>query len=197
MNAAPILNPIPRLWPRDPGDYDQYEIIDGIKVELPPMSADSTAVASELVRRLSNYGIEHGFGVAYTEMLFKLPLPIDRNRRPDVAFVPYSRWPRHLPIPPTNAWDVLPDLCVEVVSPHDLADEIMDQVRDYFQAGVRLVWVVYPRHQLVIVHSSVTSVRGLGRADTLMGDLVLPEFRLPLAELFPEPPATSSSAAGG
>jgi Uma2 family endonuclease len=85
---------------------------------------------------------------------------------------------------------VLPDLCVEVVSPHDWADEIMDKVREYFEAGARLVWVIYPRHQMVIVHESLTSVRGLSRIDTLDGGVVLPQFRLPLAELFPETPSS-------
>lgn len=189
MNAAEVLTSIPRLWENDPSDRDNYEIIDGIKVELPLMSTDSQVVASRLVRHLSNHGDQRDLGEAHGETLFKLPLPVDRNRRPDVAFVPYSRWPRNLAFPPTNGWEVLPELCVEVVSPHDIADDILDKVREYFQAGVRLVWVIYPRHQLVLVHESFSAVRGLTRADVLTGDPVISGFRLPLAELFPEPPA--------
>jgi Uma2 family endonuclease len=189
MSTAEVLTPIPRLWERDPADRDNYEIIDGVKVELPPMSVDSQVLASRLIRHLSNFGIAQNVGEAHGETLFKLPLPVDRNRKPDVAFVPYSRWPRNLPMPPANAWEVLPELCVEVVSPNDLADEIMDKVREYFQAGVRLVWVFYPRHDLVQVYESLTSVRGLGRNDTLDGGIVLPGFSLPLSELFPTPAA--------
>src|SRR5689334_10367793 len=123
MNTAEVLTPIPRLVERDPTDHDNYEIVDGVKVELPPMSADSQALAFRLAFHLNNYGITHDIGEAYTEMLFKLPLPVDRNRKPDAAFVPYSRWARNRPIPSTNAWDVLPDLCIEVVSPNDMGDE--------------------------------------------------------------------------
>lgn len=193
MNAAELLNPIPKLWERDPTDRDHYEVINGVKVELPPMSTDSQVLASRLVRHLSNHGVDHDLGEAVTETLFRLPLPIDRNRRPDVAFVPYSRWAKNRPFPATNAWDVLPELCVEVVSPSDMADELMDKVREYFQAGVRLVWVFYPRHHLVQVYESLTTVRGLGRADTLNGGPVLPGFQLPLTELFPEPPTPPPS----
>jgi Uma2 family endonuclease len=75
-----------------------------------------------------------------------------------------------------------------------MADEIMDKVREYFQAGVRLVWVFYPRHQLVHVYESLIAVRGLTRTDTLTCDPVLPGFRLPLTELFPEPPAQPAAA---
>lgn len=193
MSAAEVQTPIPQLIRDEFDDKDRYEIIDGRRVELPPMSADSLALASRLAWYLTSFGIGQGIGEAYGEMLFKLPLPVDRNRKPDVAFVPYSRWPRNRMIPSTNAWEVLPDLCVEVVSPNDTADEIMDKVREYFQAGTRLVWVFYPRHEAVYVFESLTAVRGLGRTDTLDGGVVLPGFRLPLAELFPEssPPPTA------
>lgn len=189
MSTAEVLTPIPRLWEGDPADRDHYEIIDGQRVELPPMSADSAVLANRIARHLSNFGIDQKLGEAFTETLFKLPLPVDRNRRPDAAFVPYSRWAQNRPLPTTNEWDVLPELCVEVVSPTDRADELMDKVREYFQAGVRLVWVFYPRHGVVYVYESLTAVRGLTRNDSLDGGAVLPGFSLPLAELFPEPPA--------
>jgi Uma2 family endonuclease len=186
-----VLTPRPTA---DDLDYrDLYEIIDGQRVEIAPMSADSQVFASRLVRHLSNYGIERDIGEAYTEVMFKLPLPKDRNRRPDAAFVPYSRWPRNVSPPSVNAWDVLPEVCVEVVSPHDLADEVAEKMTEYFAAGVRQVWVVYPRHGLFYVYDSLTQVRGLTRADELDGGAVLPGFKLRLADLFPE---AGSPAAG-
>src|SRR5207249_957331 len=109
-----------------------------------------------------------------------------RNRRPDVAFVTYERWPMNRPIPLTdNAWDVVPDLAVEVSSRHDLAEELVQKLTEYFQAGVRLVWVIYPKQRLVYVYESPTQVRGLTQSDELDGGTVLPGFRLPLANLFP------------
>ena len=170
-------------------DHDHYEIVDGVKVEMPPMSADSQALATRLAVRLSNYGARHHLGEAYVEMLFKLPLPADRNRKPDVAFVPYSRWPQDRMPPSTNEWDVLPDLLVEVVSPFDLVETMETKVEEYLQSGTRLVWVVYPRHGRIYVYDSAGKVLRLSRGDTLDGGPVLPGFQLPLAELFPEPPS--------
>ena len=194
MNAAEVLTPLPRVVRDEPGGDDLYEIIDGVRVEMSPMSSRSTAVAVDIARLLSNYGLANNLGKAYTEMLLRLPLSRDRNRRPDVAFVPFTRWPRGKPEPDTNAWDVLPDLFVEVVSPRDEAEEIETKVGEYFEAGARLVWVVYPRHRAVYVYESAQLVRRLGRADALAADPVLPGFRLPLAELFPEPPPESPPA---
>ena len=127
MNAAMVMPPPSRLFDDDPTSRDRYEIIDGQEREMPPMSTNSAMIANRLTRLLGNFGESHELGEACTEVLIKLPLPVDRNRRPDVAFVPYSRWPKYRPLPDTNAWAVLPDLCVEVVSPSDLIEENLDQ----------------------------------------------------------------------
>jgi Uma2 family endonuclease len=174
---------------------DRYEIIDGQIVEMMPMSADSSVFGSRLARFLSNQGIATNRGEAHTEILFKLPLERERNRRPDVAFVSYDQWPKRRAIPSTNAWAVTPDLCVEVVSPTDRAEEIREKITEYFQAGVRLVWVVYPRLQLVDVYDTPDRTRVLRRADQLEGGDVLPGFALSLTELFlePDPPETPAN----
>jgi Uma2 family endonuclease len=186
MAMAAILEDAPaRLVYEEFVDADHYEIIDGEKVKMPPMSADSQVLASRVAFHLTTFGLKENIGEACVETLFKLPLPVDRQRKPDVAFIPYSRWAKDRLPPSTNAWDVLPDLCVEVVSPYDLAEEIEDKVNEYVRSGVRLVWVVYPRHGRIYVHERSGAVRVVQHTDALDGGDVLPGFRLPLAELFP------------
>ena len=84
-----------------------------------------------------------------------------------------------------NAWDIVPELMVEVVSPHDLAEEIVERLEEYWAAGTQLVWVVYPTQRLVYVYESLRQVRILAAADELTGGSVLPGFRIPIASLFP------------
>jgi Uma2 family endonuclease len=74
---------------------------------------------------------------------------------------------------------------VEVVSPSDLAEEIMERIDEYFAAGTKLVWIVYPTQRLLYIYESPRQVRILGEADELDGGLVLPDFRIPIASLFP------------
>lgn len=174
----------------------RYEIIDGQRRELPPMGIYSVTIASRLVRKMGGFTDAHGLGEVVTEALFRLPLEGDahRNRRPDVAFVSYQRWPADRPLPgEANAWDVVPDLAVEVISPNDLAEEQLGKVHDYFGAGVRLVWVVYPRQRQVYVHESTTSVRILTESESLDGGAVLSGWTLPLKTLFGPPPAPAST----
>ena len=141
-------------------------------------------IAFELARELGNFGESRGFGRAVMETLFHLPLPLDRNRRPDAAYVSFNRWPVTKVVPSTNAWDVLPEIVAEVISPSELVDEIFDKIEEYFRSGVDLVWAVYPKHRLVYVYESFTKVRILTHNDTLDGGLVLPGFQLPLSKLF-------------
>lgn len=151
------------------------------------MSAYAVRVSFRIASVVGRFAEEKGLGEAAHEELFRLPLERDRNRRPDAAFVSYERWPKDRPMPLAgNAWDVAPDLAVEVVSPTDLADDLKEKVVEYFQAGVRQVWVVYPRVRLVEVYESTTRLHVLTSADELDGGTVLPGFRTPVAALFPE-----------
>src|SRR5205085_2585715 len=140
-------------------------------------------IASSLFGLLFPYAQSRGHLVM--ETLFRLA-GLGRNRRPDIAFVSHDRWPKSRPHnKDENAWDVVPNLAIEVVSPNDLAEELLVKMEEYFRAGVQVVWIVYPKDAQVYVYQSPTDVRILSRADTLDGGSVLPEFRLSLNELFP------------
>ena len=125
-------------------------------------------------------------GTAVPEMLFDLGPTVRRKRRPDVAFVSYERWPRQRRVPRAEAWDVVPNLAVEVVSPSDGGADMVDKVSEYFRVGVECVWVVFPSQEQVYIYESPSRVRILTRADALHGEPVLPHFRLSLTALFDE-----------
>jgi Uma2 family endonuclease len=84
-------------------------------------------------------------------------------------------------------------LAVEVISDSNSANNVQIKMEEYFEAGVRQVWVVYPISSKVYVYESPTSVRILQVGDDLEGGSLLPGFRLSLAVLFEE----GSEEAGG
>jgi Uma2 family endonuclease len=161
-----------------------YEVVDDQVVELAPMGAYEVRLATLLAARIETFARHHQLGRAVQEMLFDLTVATGRKRRPDVAFVSFDRWPLTRRIPRTEAWEVAPNLAVEVVSRTDSVDYIVDKIAEYFQAGVERVWVVFPSQEQVYVYDSPSSVRILTRTDELSGDPILPHFRLPLVELF-------------
>ncbi len=58
--------------------------------------------------------------------------------------------------------------------------------REYFEAGVRLVWEVDPGARTVAVFDAPEHSTMLDASKTLDGGDVLPGFALPLADLFGE-----------
>jgi Uma2 family endonuclease len=187
MPSIVSLETAPAAPPAAGDDGERYEIIDGQRVEMPPMSAYASVLASRLVLRVFHFAESHHLGEAFTDTLLRLPLKKVRNRRPDGAFVSFQRWPKGRPIPNSeNAWDVVPELVIEVISPTDWGEDIIEKIEEYFDAGVQLVWVVYPRRRLIHVYESLTQIRVLRHTDVLDGGKVLPDFRLPLTDLFQE-----------
>jgi Uma2 family endonuclease len=185
--TAVISPAVPRPGLQGRGDDEPlFEIIDGQRVELPPMSILASRVTSNLHGHLALHLFGNPVGEALVDTLVRLPLPVDRNRRPDVAVV-LAQTIAQAPAQPgsDNAWAVLPELMAEVVSPNDLAEDIIDRVNEYFAAGTKLVWVVYPTQRFLYVYESPRQVRILGAADGLDGGVVLPGLRIPIASLFP------------
>ena len=86
-------------------DEPLYEIVNGQRVDMPPMSAYATWLASRLHLRLGLYAEDKGLGVSVTEMLFVLDAEHNLRRRPDVAFVSMARWPLDKTLPETGDWD--------------------------------------------------------------------------------------------
>jgi Uma2 family endonuclease len=104
-------------------------------------------------------------------------------RIPDVAFIAWDRFPnRKLPDEPIPL--VAPNLAVEVLSASNTPAEMSIKRREYFEAGVLIVWEIDPRKRTVSVYTSATQSVTLSGDDTLDGGTVLPGFKLPLAHLF-------------
>ena len=170
-----------------PGDV-LYEVVDGRIVELPPMGAYESDIANFLAELLNDHARGGRLGRAFVELLFRIDVAKDLKRRPDVAFVSSSRWPYGKRVPSGEAWDMIPNLAVEVVSKSNTGEEILAKLGDYFQTGTELVWVIYPSASQVYVYTSTTEVRILAEPGNLDGGNVLPGFQLSLNRLFEDEP---------
>ena len=176
-------------------DEPLYEIVNGQRVDIPPMSAYATWIAARLHGRLWPYAEDKGLGTSVPEMLFVLDAEHNLRRRPDVAFVSTARWPLDRALPETGDWEVVPDLAVEVISPNDVFKDMLAKVREYFHYGVQIVWVIAPEERQVYVYDTPTQVRILTVQDELTGGEIVPGFRLPLGHLFQQAVAPTAPPA--
>ena len=88
-----------------------------------------------LILPLGTFVKTQGLGRAVVEMLFRIDPAPNLQRRPDLAFVSYERWPRGKRVPEDAAWDVVPELAIEVVSPTNLAEDLLAKVHDISTRG--------------------------------------------------------------
>ncbi len=105
----------------------------------------------------------------------------DLVRAADILYISNERYAQNI----GNSYlTAIPELTVEVMSPSDAWPDVQEKLEEYFEAGVRLCWVVHPRSKKIYVYRSVTDVRILTERDELTGDDVLPGFSVKIADLF-------------
>lgn len=175
---------------------EDYEVVAGLIVEEPPLGAWEGCIATTIAALLDQFVRGRRLGRVASEVLFVLGHQPRLHRKPDVAFVSVERWALTRPVARVAAWDVIPDLAVEVVSPSDPAAEVQAKVAEYFAAGVRLVWVVYPDQREIYSFEAPRTIRVLTLGDVADGGVVLPGFTMSLDEVFEaaadEPPSVES-----
>jgi len=159
------------------------ELVHGILVEK-TVGYDESILAGWICTLLNNFVRRRRLGfVAGADGMFKLAP--DLIRIPDVSFVSRARVPDAKrpegPIP-----RLAPNLAVEVLSESNTRKEMRQKLRDYFKAGVELVWFVDARSRTVSVYSSLTEFEILKESQTLTGGRVLPGFKVKLRALFAE-----------
>ena len=136
------------------------------------------ALAARLATALNNYVDTNPIGMVFTEAHFRLwPERNDHARVPDVSFVVTARLPEDMRHYPAMA----PDLAVEILSPTDNFFAVMDKVDEYLQQGAKIVWLVIPQKEEVLVCTSEGkhSVR-----DVLTAPELLPGLQLSLKKVF-------------
>ena len=112
---------------------------------------------------------------------FTLARRPDTVRAPDVAYVSRERFAGPMP---DGFPEFAPDLAVEVRSPSDRTGAVVAKVSDWLSAGTKLVWVVDPLREQVVVYRADGTVSVLALGETLSGEEILPGFAFPLQELF-------------
>jgi Uma2 family endonuclease len=168
------------------GSDAPYELIDGELREVAPCFDDPSRIGVRISSPLFAFVEERDLGEVFgADGGFRLPGERETVVAPDVSFLRVDR------IPPDHNFQSFflgaPDLAIEVGSLSNGPEEVADKVRRYLAAGSRLVWVVWPLSQTVVVHRPGQVPETLHVGDVLDGEDVLPGFRLPVRSIFKEP----------
>lgn len=159
------------------------ELVDGVLVEK-AMGFSESAIAGLILAFLRGFVIPRNLGIVVgADGMMRLQPGLVRI--PDVAYLSWARFPdgRYpgAPIP-----DVAPDLAVEVVSESNTRAEMERKRREYFDAGVCVVWEIAPKTRTVTVSTGPEESTILGKNDILEGGSLLPGFLVPVLDIFAE-----------
>lgn len=166
------------------------ELVEATLVEK-AMGFRESHLAIVLAIALGRYLDTHPLGVC-TGADGLLRLAPGLVRIPDLAFFAWDKFPGgSLPKEPIP--DLVPDLAVEILSASNTRAEMARKVREYFDAGARLVWLIDPEARTARAFTAVDRETVLDDTQSLDGGDVLPGFRTPLRDLFDasERPRTS------
>jgi Uma2 family endonuclease len=170
-----------------PDDGMDRELIQGQLRERPmtKRNMEHSSVAARLTQILANWlDQKPGFGgrVVSGEAGFRLRRNPDTSVGIDVAYVSaevVAKSPKK-----TAFFEGPPVLAVEIFSPSDKHEEIVEKTHEYLEAGVPLVWWVDPEFRTVMVHRPGTEPELFNVRQELSGEPHLPGFRVPVADLF-------------
>ena len=158
-----------------------FELVDGVLVEKGMGFFESrlAIILGHLIERFID-GNNCGFTVGADEML---RITTGLVRIPDVAFFRWERVPDHR-VPRQPIADLIPNLAVEVLSPSNTRREMDRKRREYFGAGVELVWYIDPPTRTAQIWTSLDDSIVIDEDGTLDGGTILPGFRLTMRDLF-------------
>ncbi len=164
-------------------DHSRFDLVDGRLVER-QMGAKSSLIITTLLRRIGALVDAQDLGFLFdSDCGYKVwPDQPKKVRYPDGSFIRRGRLLNDEV--PEGYVEVRPDLAVEVISPNDEAEEVEAKIADYVQAGIPLLWVIYPDSRSIYVLHPDGSARRLTVADELSGEDVLPGFKCRVQDVF-------------
>jgi Uma2 family endonuclease len=166
-----------------PDDGHHYEVVNGELVDMGNSGAKHGYICSLLLAALMNYILPKKLGVILDSST-AFTMKNGNKRSPDIAFFAKERL-QGLEELPTGYLEGAPDLAVEVLSPGNTVEEIDDKLKDYFENGTRLVWVISPNQHYVLVYRCASEPdRLLKSIDTIEGEDIVPGFTFSVANLF-------------
>lgn len=160
------------------------ELIHGEIVEKVP-TEEHGMIALKVGSRILMFVEPRNLGRVGVEIRHHVPGDDRNSRLPDVSFT--SNLER--PLVKKGSVQGMPDLAVEIKSPDDKWEDLLDKAEYYLQNGAQLVWLMNPENKTVGVctldadgkfHMATVDING-----THDGGDVLPGFTLAVKDIFP------------
>ncbi len=157
------------------------EYLRGKVVQKVSPKTTHSVLQTRLVLRIAEHAIPRGLDLPYIELRCTFG---GQSIVPDLSVFARGRIPRDEHGRLVDDVSLPPDLAIEILSPGQTLKNLGAKLSRCVQDGVRLGWLIQPRRSRVFVFRPDRPVEALEPGEVLRGDDVLPEFALPLSEMF-------------
>lgn len=170
---------------RDLEDGFKYELADGVVEKTPrTMTPAKTFILNNLMRRFltTKAFAEGGNLFVEVEMLTKP----EQVRKPDICYRSAAQI--------ASGDFSVSAFVVEVISPSDKIEKVRKKLREYFSAGVEVVWHIFPEEQVIEVFTSLRDIEVCSEGDTASAAPAVPDFQIKAEDVFKKPLAPAVPA---
>ncbi len=158
----------------------KVELVEGDVKLMKPAGMEQGWINARLTARLGSYILRRKLGFFFDAQTgFR---PRENMRAPDFSFVSRERFPDGKL--PKGFGHIPPDFVVEVLAPEENFDDYEEKVAEYISCGVRLIWLVDPNTETVMVVKGSGERKVLKGSDVLTGEDVLTGFKIRVKTIF-------------
>jgi Uma2 family endonuclease len=167
------------------------EVVGGKLIQRYPSELAEVLIYHSIYDRLNSFVSECALGEVYIKAAYVLDVDERTNLvqaafMPDISFIAADRLEAHL-----EKWGeespirVAPALAIEIISPNDRFNDVMEKIEQYLFYGVSLVIVIQPKRKRTLIYSpDFPNGKCLTDADTLTAEPVIPGWSIALADVF-------------
>jgi len=157
-----------------------FELIHG-EIVKKMVTEEHGVIVGTIVVEIGIYLKSNPIGRLGVEISHRSPNDEFNERLPDISFRKIVNGEE---IVRQGAVKSMPDLAVEVKSPTNTYKQLREKADFYLDNGCQMVWLIYPDKKMVEVYHSDADIDILMADEMLLGYDVLPNFELPVREIF-------------
>ena len=154
----------------EPNDGFKYEWNDGELIKFTGMNRKQVKVYDILL----NLFIDKGYKKTGTFVAeYDVQLTGIQMRRPDIAYLTKEQIESA-----DKGTDEIPEFMIEIISGNDQINQVEEKIIEYYKAGVKVVWLVFPDRKSVHIYTSRRNVKICIENDICSAAPVLPDFEI-------------------
>ncbi len=154
----------------------KYEWNNGIIEKTTSMKQDEKFIIANLLDRFNELGL---FKNGHLLQELEVWTSKTQFRKPDMAYYEKKQTSKS-----ESNVNSIPRFVIEVISTYDPINIVTNKVLEYFQAGVQVVWHIFPEQKLVYIFTSPKLITVCEGEDICSAAPALPDFKIAAGAIF-------------